>query len=256
MRRRRATSPPSPTSGILGATTQTLPFRSAGGDSSWGRRDFAWQGGQQLAINFQKRNVLGFALDFAEDRTKTSWGIETSWISQVMLPNTRTFSGLKTHDVITMSVSIDRPTFINFLNPNRSFFVNFQFFMQYIFQYDGGASNRDGSFALASQPFSFPTVAFTFFTGYFQDRLAPRTTLVWSPDTGTGGVLWGLSYRWSGNFTTSLSMNQFFGDPIRVQKGYFPALNYGNRELDTGSNRGLAPVVDRDMLFMNIRYSW
>ena len=68
----------------------------------------------------------------------------------MQLPNTRTFTGLKEHDVITMSVSVDRPTFINFLNPNRSFFMNFQFFMQYIFGYDGGKDNRDGSFGLAS----------------------------------------------------------------------------------------------------------
>ena len=74
-------------SGILGATNQTLPIRKAGGDGRYGRRDFLWQGGRQVAFNYQKRNVFGFGLDFAEDTTKTSWGIEFSWMANKLIPN-------------------------------------------------------------------------------------------------------------------------------------------------------------------------
>jgi hypothetical protein len=242
--------------GLAGATNQTMAQRRAAGDGTWGRRDFLWSGGQELSFNYEKRNVFGFALDFAEDVTKTSWGVETSWINNRFLSNGRRFGGLSQHDVITTSISVDRPTFFNFLNPNRSFFLNFQFFIQYIFDYDGGSRQRDGNYAQANHPFSVPIVTFTFFTGYFQDRLSPRMTTVYSPDTQTAGILWGLSYRWSGNFTTSLAANQFWGDPNSIQNSFFPAVARGNIETQSGSNRGLAAVTNRDTVFLNVRYSW
>jgi hypothetical protein len=114
-------------SGVLGITGQTLPFRRAGGDGSFGRRDFLWHGGRQVSLGYQRRNTLGFSLDFAEDRTKSSWGFEFSWTSGKQWGNTLDFDGLHASDEYVLTVSVDRPTFFNFLNPNRSFFINFQF---------------------------------------------------------------------------------------------------------------------------------
>ena len=243
-------------SALLGATGQTLPFKRAGGDGSFGRRDFLWHGGRQLALRYQKLNVLGFGLDFAEDFTKTSWGIEFSWTSDKLIGNTRTFSGLSDVDDMVLSISIDRPTFFNFVNPNRSFFLNFQFFMRYIRGFDGSSSDHDGNVGSAEGPFS-GLVTFTFFTGYFQDRLAPRTTLVWDPTTNNGGILWGLSYRWSGNFTTSLSANHFFGHPAKVQRADFPAVLFGDNKLNGEALvRGLAAVRSEDSFALTVRYSW
>ena len=242
--------------GLLGATAQTLPMRRAAGDSTWGRRDFLWHGGQQLALRYQKRNVLGFALDFAEDRTKTSWGIEMSWLHDAWLANTRRFGGRSQHDVVVLSVSVDRPTFFNFLNPNRSFFLNFQFFMQYIFDYEGGPDDRDGNFGVAERAFSIPVATLTFFTGYFQDRLEPRATFIWSPETQTGGVLWGLSYRWTGNFSTGLAVNQFFGEAPSIHRSFFPTAQYGSNDILTTQLRGLAATGSEDSFYINLRYSW
>jgi hypothetical protein len=72
--------------GILGGTTQTQPVRKAGGDGTFGRRDFTWQGGREISLGYQKRNVFGFGLDFAEDVTKTSWGVEFSWVARKLIP--------------------------------------------------------------------------------------------------------------------------------------------------------------------------
>jgi hypothetical protein len=233
---------------------------TAAGDGSWGRRDFFWHNGQQLSLNYQKRNVFGFGLDFAEDRTKTSWGVEFSWLANALIGNTNTFSGLSDADIMTMSISVDRPTFINFLNPNRSFFMNFQFFMQYVIDYEGGPSDKDGNFGAFEDKFSIPTVVFTFFSGYFQDRLAPRTSIVWSPPTGTYGILWGLSYRWSGNFSTSLAMNNFWGtggtSGTSIRRANFPITQYGDRDLSGLNFRGFTPVLSREVIFLTMRYSW
>ncbi|HTO53719.1 MAG TPA: hypothetical protein VMR50_10050 [Myxococcota bacterium] len=243
--------------GILGATTQTLPVKKAGGDGRFGRRDFLWQGGREVDLRYQKRNVFGFGLDFAEDVSKTSWGIEFSWMARKLLPNSTTYSGLSQSDEMVLSVSVDRPTFFNFLNPNRSFFLNFQAFVRYLPNFQGGSRNNDGNFAYAAGPFSTQMVL-TFFTGYFQDRLAPRVSLVYWPMETQYAALTGLSYRWNDAFSTSIGYTSFFGHVHNQQGAYFPIAQYGSIEQYSGAvlGRGDAPVLNRDQMEVRFRYTW
>jgi hypothetical protein len=242
--------------GLIGSTTQTLPFKRAGGDGTFGRRTFAWHGGQQVALRYQKTNVLGFSLDFAEDYTKTSWGVEFSWMSNHLFGNTKTVSGLSEMDQYVMSVSIDRPTFFNYLNPNRSFFLNTQFFVRYFTNYEGGSRNRDGNYGVADGPWS-GTVTFSLFTGYFQDRLNPRATLVWETGVNGGAALIGVGYRFSGNFSAAVGYNSFWGDGPTVQRAYFPASGgYGDNNHYGAGNRGFSAVTNREELSVNLRYAW
>ncbi len=243
-------------SGILGATNQTLPVRRAGGDGRYGRRDFLWQGGRQVAFNYQKRNVFGFGLDFAEDTTKTSWGVEFSWMANRLIPNNTEYSGLSQSDELVLSVSVDRPTFFNYLNPNRSFFMNLQMFLRYLPDYEGGRGNFDGNYGFAGASVS-GNVAFTFFTGYFQDRLAPRVTILYAPWESQGALITGLSYRWNDAFSTSLGWTQFFGHVYKQQGAYFPIAQYGSvADYTSPVLRGVAPVLYRDQAEVRIRYTW
>jgi hypothetical protein len=110
----------------------------AGGTANFGRRDFLWHGGQNLALQYEKRNVLGFSADFAEDRTKTNWGLEFTWIPGLPTANNDELDGLTDTDQFNLTVAIDRPTFVNFLNPNRTFFVTTQWFLLYMNDYEKG----------------------------------------------------------------------------------------------------------------------
>jgi len=243
-------------SGLLSATTQTLPIRKAAGDGTYGRRDFLWQGGRQVSLNYQKRNVLGAGLDFAEDTTKTSWGLEFSWMANKLFPNNTTYSGLSQSDEMVLSVSVDRPTFFNFLNPNRSFFLNLQMFARYLPSYDGSRDDRDGNYATAARPLT-GNIVFTFFTGYFQDRLAPRVSILYAPWESQGAVITGLSYRWNDAFSTSIGYTQFFGHIYDQQGAYFPIAQYGSvADYDGAVLRGVAPVLYRDQAELRIRYTW
>jgi hypothetical protein len=208
--------------GVLGITGQTLPFRRAGGDGNFGRRDFIWQGGREASIDYQRRNTLGFSLDFAEDRTKSSWGFEFSWTSGKQWGNTLNYSGLNRSDEYVLTVSVDRPTFFNFLNPNRSFFINFQFFLRYLPDYVGGSSGRDGMFGTAEDPLT-GFVVLTMFTGYFQDRLNPSFSFIYDQGTGTGAVLSQVGYRWNERFSTSVRLNHFFGHTTEQQSAFYPS---------------------------------
>ena len=242
--------------GILGGTTQTLPVRKAGGDGHYGRRDFLWQGGREASLGYQKKNVFGFGLDFAEDVTKTSWGVEFSWTARRQFPNSLTYSGLSQSDLLVLSVSVDRPTFFNFINPNRSFFMNLQMFLAYMPHYQGGSLHQDGNYGVQRNQFS-GNMVFTFFTGYFQDRLAPRVSVLYAPLESQGAVITGLSYRWNDAFITSLGYSNFFGHVYNQQGSYFPIAQYGSLETMQGATfRGVAPVINRDQAEVRFRYTW
>jgi len=243
--------------GIVGGTTQTLPIRKAGGDGFYGRRDFLWQSGRQDDLRYQKKNVFGFGLDFAEDVTKTSWGIEFSWMARKLFANSTTFSGLSQSDELVLSVSVDRPTFFNFLNPNRSFFMNLQMFVRYLPNYQGGKLNKDGLYGSAGNPFS-GNIVFTFFTGYFQDRLAPRVSILYAPLESQAAIITGISYRWNDAFSTTLGYSSFFGHVYQQQGSYFPIAQYTSPEQMQGSvlGRGVAPVLNRDQAELRFRYTW
>jgi hypothetical protein len=241
---------------LLDTTAQSLPIRRAGGDGRYGRRDFRWQGGREVVLDYQKRNVLGFAVDFAEDTTKTSWGVEFSWMANKLFADSLEYDGLSPSDELVLSVSVDRPTFFNFLNPNRSFFLNLQTFLRYLPDYQGGRAHDDGMYGAAGAALT-GNVAFTVFTGYFQDRLSPRVTLLYAPWESQGAVIAGLSYRWTDSFSTSIGYTQFFGHVYKQQGAYYPIAQYRSVADYVGPvTRGLAPVLYRDQAELRIRYAW
>jgi hypothetical protein len=242
-------------SAVLGGTGITLPFRRAGGDGRYGRRDFQWHGGREVVLTYEKRNVLGFGLDFAHDPSRTSWNLELSWENDLHIGDTNRRSGLSNTDQYVLAVSVDRPTFFRFLNPSRTFFLNFQFFLRYLTDYNGGADDHDGNFGTAEGPLS-GQMSFTFFTGYFQDRLTPRTTILWDPTSSSFGLLWGLGYRFRNNLTADVRVNHFFGETQTVRRGFYPNSLFTDPRTLGGSGRGFANAYNEDSAGVAVRYSW
>ena len=114
----------------------------AGGSTRFGRRDFIWQGGSVAQLRYKKRNVMGLSVDVAEDFTKSNWSFEFTWINDLPTTDNNSPSGISEVDTFNLTVSIDRPTFINFLNANRTFFINSQWFFQYISGYGSGFTEQ------------------------------------------------------------------------------------------------------------------
>jgi Protein of unknown function (DUF1302) len=223
----------------------------AGGTSDFGRVDFAWQQGGELLLRYQKRNVLGFAMDFTEDKTKTSWGTEFTWIEGERFFNNDSPGDVSQADTLNLTISADRPTFINFLNPNRSFLFNSQWFIQYI---DGYESNFT-----SNGPFNV-LATFTIFTGYSQDRLLLFYTTVFDFMSSSGAFLPSLTYRFTENFSTSFGVNVFFGDSqfrdthINTLR---PAVQRtGDRAYEEHVENGLVPLATRDEIFLQLRYTF
>ncbi len=223
----------------------------AGGNGQFGRRDFQWHAGGEGVLEYQKRNVLGFSTDFAEDVTKSNWGIETTWISNVRFTDNDSLQGVNTADTFNLTISVDRPTFINFLNPNRTFFFNSQIFMQYINNYKGGFVNN-GPFNMLG--------TFTVQTGYMQDRLLPNVTFVYDVNSNSGAALPGITYRFTESFSATVGMNFFWGRWEYEDSAIAPlgtvGSESGSKAYQDGVENGLSVVRERDEAYLRIRYTF
>jgi hypothetical protein len=233
---------------VAHTTRRTL---RAGGNQRFGRVDFDWHVGGSGVLRYEKRNVLGFSMDAAEDVTKSNWSFETTWIDDIPYDDRDELDGLRTVDTFNLTVSMDRPTFVNFLNANRTFFINSQWFFQYVDGYRGSFPS-DGPFNTL--------MTLTVDTGYFQDRLLPVMTFVYDFPSNSGALLPEIQYRFTENFSATFGMAFFWG---RFQAKTAPLATVGDPPFRTGRHsqkefveNGLSAVRDRDEIFLRVRYTF
>ncbi len=222
----------------------------AGGNGRTGRRDFLWHAGNPVVIRHEKRNVLGFSTDFAEDVTKTNWGIELTWFDGVQFADGDMESGLQKADVYALTISVDRPTFINFLNANRTFFINSQWFFQYIGGYEDSFRANGPLNVLGT---------LTVQTGYFQDRLLASATFVYDVNSSSGAFLPQVTYRFTSRFLLTFGVAAFFGSTQRVDMATneIAILNrVGKNAYSDYIENGLTILRDRDEAFIRLRYTF
>jgi len=236
---------------IFSVANTTRSTARAGGNGEFGRTDFSWHTGGTGVLRFDKRNVLGFSMDFVHDPSKTSWSFEATWINDVPMADNDEFDGLTEVDTYNLTISMDRPTFVNFLNANRTFFINTQWFFQQV------AGFRE-SFT-SNGPFNV-LMTFTVNSGFFQDRLLPQITFVYDFGSNSGAVLHEIAYRYTENFSASVGVNIFAGrfekKPRAISPIGTPGFNVGKHKDSTFVENGLAAVRDRDEIFMRIRYTF
>lgn len=227
------------------------PEAIAGGNGRYGRRDFAWLSGAEAAIKYRQRNVLGLSTDFAEDYTKTNWSIEITWVQRDAFENTNEPNGYSFADAYNFVFSVDRPTFINFLNPGRTFLFNMQWFFGFVPDYQGqGYFTTNGPYTQLG--------TFTILTGYFQDRLLPSVTFVHDVGSNSGGILGQLVYRFTEAFSVTIGISNFYG---QAQVGRIPLRQIGLR--NNGANfteqlrfNGLSAISERDEVSAILRYTF
>ncbi len=232
---------------ITGLTRNTL---NAGGNSMFGRRDFVWAGGGDAVLKYQRRNVLGFSTDFAEDHSKSNWSVEFTWVNREAFENSAVYDGISKTGTYNLTLSVDRPTFVNFLNQTRTFFFNSQMFFQYVPGYKNSYQ--------ANGPWNF-LFTFTTQTGYFQDRLLPSMTWVYDVQSNSGAVLPEIQYRFTESFSATFGLALFWG---RYQAKEYP-LNplsldnhVGRGAYTNWVENGLSVVRQRDELYFNLRYTF
>jgi hypothetical protein len=229
-------------------TAVQRPERKAGGNGRYGRRDMSWLSGSSLDLFYQRRNVFGISTDFAEDWSKTTWGVDFTWIEDAPYINNKADRGFSLEDTLNLTMSIDRPTFVNFLNANRTIFFNTQLFLRYIPRYKGDKTfNVPGPVSLLA--------TFTAFTGFWQDRLMTFVTLIHEVQSNSGGQIVTMNYRFSESFSVTIGMSSFYGKPTEERVlARNPVTRFHTGDFEQRSNFwGLSALAKRDELFVSLR---
>jgi hypothetical protein len=234
---------------VVALTGSQRPEAEAAGNGLYGRRDWLWHGGGEARIVYDQRNVLGLSLDFAEDWTKSSWGVEFTWVEGSSFASNASRSLLQDADVFNLTVSIDRPTFINFLNNNRTFFLNAQFFFRYV-------PAHDSSFDTQGPLTSLATLAIA--TGYFQDRLLPALIFVYDFGSASGGIVSQVTYRMTEAFSATVGVLAFAGTPGWNRIPRHPLSLFDTQtQFDVRTRYdGLSAIAERDEVFLQFRYTF
>ncbi|CAG1006367.1 hypothetical protein MYXO_03469 [Myxococcaceae bacterium] len=227
------------------------PEEVAGGNGRYGRRDFVWLSGGEGALRYRKRNVLGLSADFAEDVTKTNWGVELTFVNDDAFENTMEPEGFEVADAYNLVISVDRPTFVNFLNPGRTFLVNMQWFLGWVPDYRGqGVFTTNGPFTELG--------TLSILTGYYQDRLLPSVTVVHDVGSNSGAILGQVTYRFSDAFSATIGVSNFYGQPQwgRIPLRQLGLQNNGGTFEQRLRFNGLAAVSERDEVSLVVRYTF
>ena len=223
----------------------------AGGNGLYGRRDFVWQTGQTAVARYDKANILGFSMDFAEDVTKSNWGVEFTWVDDIHQADANSFDAVSESDSYRLTISVDRPTFVNFLNANRTFFFNTQWFIQYTDGWNQGYA-IDGPWDVFG--------VFSVGTGYFQDRLLPSVTIVYFVMNNSLAFLPDITYRFTENFQATFGIAAFMGReeerPMPVNELAIAGSRFGRNAYKTSVENGLAVIRERDEIFLRLKYTF
>jgi hypothetical protein len=177
--------------------------------------------------------------------------MEFTWSSAEAYTDEMDNRGYSAHDTFGLTVSVDRPTFINFLNANRTFLFNAQVFFRWIDGY-----TRRGRFDVNGPLNVLGT--FTIVTGYFQDRLQPAMTLVYDYYSASGGLLPSVSYRFTENFSATVALSAFWGSPQyrRLPVNAPVLLNQGGDFRSRDNYQILSALAERDEVSLVLRYTF
>ncbi len=148
-------------------------------------------------IRYHKDNTLGLSADYFESYTGVVVRVESSWTHNALLNDTDELDWTTNNDIMQYVVGFDRPHFIKFLNPDRTFFSSFQVFETY---YPGAHSTNGGKDGLVSGTNDFTFTAFTQ-THYYRDQIIPLIFAAFGTE-GTDATIggnneWLINDHWS-----------------------------------------------------------
>ncbi len=136
-------------------------------------------------------------------------------------------------------IGIDRPTFVKFLNPNRTISFGFQAFVIQVLE-DGNDIKEDGLTLNGSHPAETTTMfSFSADTGYMQDRIKPQMLYIFDPGRKGHYFQLGTEFRITDNILW-----------------YVGATLYDGKHSDNGANDNLAYFEWADEIQSRITYQF
>lgn len=225
--------------------------------------------GGQVEFLYDKVNTLGVALDYFDDYTGIVFRLESSWSNDVPVTNTNDLDWYDTSDFTQFSLGMDRPTFIKWLNPLRTFFISSQIFHTYWMDHDG--DNQNG-FMMDRHNW---IITFFIQGNYLRDRLTPQAFIVWEEHSGAWvsgfqaqylltqnwSIVGGIHAIWGSATENRHAIGPFTGFTLNraggTIDGQASAGGHRNPESVNGlAQEGIASLGERDEVFLRIRYSF
>jgi len=189
-----------------------------------------WTAGEYV-LRYPRVWTLGASLDYQIPASDTILRMELAYDIQRAINNTTKTDGRDESDVFLAAIGIDRPTYIRFLNPNRTALLTFQTFIEHVIDYDRGGSAGDGMVNYETGIIS------TFLHEHYwrNDSLIFRNFLAY--DWMSNALILGPSFKWviGQHLTAQLGINFLLGGRER---------EHDLRQLCPGSSGGLGCIGD------------
>ncbi len=151
--------------------------------------------GGQTSMVYKQAHTVGLALDYFESWSGVVMRIESSWTFDELYNNTWRSDWVDEGDVMRFSLGFDRPTFIPFLNKDRTFFLSLQIFDTWYLDHEGDANT--GMFV---DEHNWITTFF-FIGNYMRDKVKPIGFYVWEEASNSHvagfNVEWLIDNHWS-----------------------------------------------------------
>lgn len=213
--------------------------------------------GGAVSVIYEKVNTTGLAVDYFEPRSGIVFRVESSYTWDEPVQNQRRPDWLDHSDVMRFSIGMDRPTFIKFLNPNRTFFLSTQIFNTTYLDHEG-----DGDEGFVTPRDNWILTLFAQ-THYLRDQVIPQAFFVWEAQTGSfvsgASVEWLITNRWSAEVGT----NVIWGGRMRQNHDVGPFTSFtldgdfSQKQSVLGyASEGIGALRDNDEVFVRLRYQF
>lgn len=206
--------------------------------------------GGQVAAIYDRVNTTGLSVDYFEQYTGLVFRVESSYSNNELVNNTKKANWVDKADVVRWSIGLDRPTFIPFLNKDRTFFLSAQFFDTWYLDHEGG---QDGMFV---GKHNYIITGFAQ-THYMRDQLIPQAFGVWEEESDSWVAGFQVQYLFNnylsmmvgGNFIWAGSENKTFDvGPFRSFGG-----NFAEEAVFGFAKQGIGALANNDELFFRTK---
>lgn len=206
-------------------------------------------------IHFPRIMLLGGSADFYVDPIKSAFRVEFAFTDGEEFADTSKSRLFSESNVIRWVVGWDRPTYIRFLNPHRTFLLSAQLFGQHLLDYERFESPNGVGHEIGFQDWEQNFIATFLFQGfYMNDRLQPRLiqaydiraqAYVMSP-----GIDWLINDNWRVTFAANLKFGtgRRSNDDGRTSNSFPPftcstgPCGPGTEHASTGARFGFEPL--------------
>jgi len=227
--------------------------------------------GGPTSIRYKQSHTTGMAIDYFEPWSGLVFRIESSITLDQLVNNTRRADWVDESDVMQWSIGIDRPTFIPWLNKDRTFFLSMQLFDTWYLDHEG---DKNTGFLNDEHNFIF---TFFFVGNYSRDTLKPVGFIVWeeAANSWTAGLNleWLIDNHWSmkgglhtiwggdNNYTHDAGPYTSFiaggADNVGGSRVQGAGNNYPYQNSPLGvAHEGIGSLRDNDELFLQLKYQF